>query len=157
MSWQYGCPTRSGSSCVLSQLEGRDLVFYSLDAVEGKGQQLARIEAGRYFTGWGLSPDGSRLGLVRNEDKYKGRIEVLNLPQREWHEMAVDPEWGLLQSIAWAADGNGFFVTTWLPDSCNLLHIPVAGSVQPLLRNPRRQLDGQSSAIARWQVPRIRR
>jgi Tol biopolymer transport system component len=51
----------------------------------------------------------------------------------------VEPGWGNLQSIAWAADGKSFFVTSWLPDSFNLLHVTRAGKVQPLLRNGHRQ------------------
>ena len=85
-----------------------------------------------------MSPDGSRLALV-DSLKYHGRIEVLTLREHAWHEVAVEPAWGLLQTIAWAADGNGFFVTSWLPDSFNLLHVALKGKVQPLVCNAHRQ------------------
>jgi eukaryotic-like serine/threonine-protein kinase len=139
-SWEYRCPQSLGSSCVLSQREGSDVVFYSLDPVGGKGGQLGRLEAAQSgFTGWNISPDGSRLAVVRGEDKYNGQIELLTVTDRAWHELHVDPAWGHLQSIAWAADGRGFFVTSWLPDSFNLLQVSVAGRVKPLLRNAHRQ------------------
>src|SRR5262249_33604730 len=128
------------SQCVLGRQEGKDFVFYSLDLVRGKGEPLGKIQVTYgYFPGWSVSPDGSRLALVRGEDKYKGRIDVLTFSDRAWHEVPVEPAWGLLQSIAWAAAGNGFFVTSNLPDSKNLLHITLNGKVQPLLHYDRRQ------------------
>ena len=89
--------------------------------------------------GWNVSPDGSRLAVVRGEDKYKGRIDVLTFADRAWREVPVEPAWGLLQSIAWTAGGNGFFVTSNLADSKNLLHVTLSGKVQPLLHYDRRQ------------------
>ena len=43
------------------------------------------------------------------------------------------------QSVAWAADGKGFFLTTWLPQSFNLVHVTLSGKVQLLLSNAHRQ------------------
>ena len=140
-SWSYWCPLKPGSGCVLCQQEGKDSVFYSLDAVRGKGEQLGKIQASAFgmFFGFSVSPDGSRLAVVRGEDKYKGRIDVLTFRDHVWHQVAVDPSWGFLQSIAWAADGNGFFVTSNLADSKNLLHVSLNGKVQSLLHYDRRQ------------------
>ena len=64
---------------------------------------------------------------------------MLTLRDSAWHEVSVEPGWGDIQSVAWAADGNGFYVTSWLPDSFNLLHITPNGKVKPLLRNGHRQ------------------
>jgi hypothetical protein len=72
-------------------------------------------------------------------DKYKGRIEVLTVSDHAWHEVTVEPGWGDLESVAWAADGKGFLATSWLPDSFNLLHVILTGEVKPLLRNAHRQ------------------
>jgi hypothetical protein len=141
--WDYGCPLKRGSRCILREEEGqggKDFVFYSLDPVRGKGEQLGKIQGTYgYFSGWSVSPDGSRLALVRGEDKYKARIDVLTFRDHAWHEVPVEPGWGNLQWIAWAADGNGFFVTSVLPDWFNLLHVTLTGRVKPLLRNAQRQ------------------
>ena len=135
----FWCPIRPGSSCVLSRREGKDLVFYQLDPVRGKGNQLGKIEVFESrFGGWNISPDGSQLALV-DEDKYKGRVEVLTLADHAWHEVAVEPGWQDLQSIAWAVDGKGFFATVWRPDSFNLVYITFSGKVKPLIQNGRRQ------------------
>ena len=48
--WDYRCPLRPGSPCVLGKKNGDDLDFYSLDPVRGKGKQL--VECPVYnFTG----------------------------------------------------------------------------------------------------------
>ena len=92
--WDYGCPLKRGSRCILREQEGqggKDFVFYWLDPVRGKGEQLGKIQSGTYgyFFGWSVSPDGSRLALVRGEDKYKARIDVLNFRDHAWHEVPV--------------------------------------------------------------------
>src|SRR6516162_2395243 len=143
VQWDYGCPRKPGSRCVLLQQEGKDFVFYSLDPVRGKGEQLGKTEtpASGRFSGWSVSPDGSRLALVRSDDKHKGRIDVLTFRDHAWHEVPVEPEWGNLQFIAWTADGNGFFVTSILPDSFNLLHVTLTGKVKPLLHERSTSMD----------------
>jgi len=97
--WDYGCPLKPGSQCFLSQKEGKDFVFYSLDPVRGKGEQLGKIEVSSAFTSWDMSPDGSRLALV-DDQKYHGRIEVLGPQDRAWHEVSLEPGWGDFQAIA---------------------------------------------------------
>ncbi len=137
----FFCPKQPGNPCVLSLLEGKNLVFYAFDPVRGKGDPLGKIEFQKthYYFGWEVSPDGSQLAFV--DDRHKDRIEILTLSgsNRVWHEIAVEPGWGDYQSVAWAADGKGFFLTTWLPASFNLVHVTLSGKVQPLLNNAHRQ------------------
>jgi len=139
LEWFYGCPLKPGSPCVLVQKEANDRVFYLLDPVRGKGDRLAMVEVGssRWFA-YAPSPDGSSLASI-DEVKHPGRIEVLSLSDRARHEISVEPGWGELQDINWAADGKGFFVTCWGTDSFNLLYVTLAGKVKPLLRNGHRQ------------------
>ena len=137
--WRFRCPLKPGSPCVLIEQEGKQATFYSLDPVRGRGDRLATIDVGSslWFNAE-VSPDGSRLALV-DPHKHHGRIEVLTLSSRDWRELSPEPGWGDFQSIAWAADGKGFFVTSWLPESFNLLHVTLAGKVNPLQRNGHRQ------------------
>jgi hypothetical protein len=137
MWWNFACPAKADASCVLSRYEGNDLVFYALDAMRGRGKQLGRIAiAPTRVAQWSLSPEGSRLALVGGLDLYVGKIEVLTLGEHAWREVAVEPGWGIFQSLSWTADGNGFFVTTWSSDSNGLLHVDLSGKVSPLLRSP---------------------
>jgi Tol biopolymer transport system component len=45
----------------------------------------------------------------------------------------------LANLVAWTADGKGLFLTTWLPQSFNLIHVTLSGKVQPVLNNTHRQ------------------
>ena len=137
---KFSCSSnpQASSPCVLGLLEGKDLIFYSLEPQRGKGSQLGKIEVFGAYMGWGLSPDGSRIAVV-DGDKYEGRIEVLTLSDGSWQEVVPEPGTRHLQSIAWAADGKSFFATAYAPNSYNLLHVTLAGKVQSLLRNDARQ------------------
>jgi eukaryotic-like serine/threonine-protein kinase len=133
----FSCPRKPGHPCVLGQKEGDNLVFFTLDPLHGKGNLLNKIEVyTANFYGWQVSPDGSQLAVV--DWNHQG-IEILNLSDRAWHEIAVEPGWGHNQKVAWAAEGKGFFLTTWLPESFNLVHVTLSGRVQRLLSNPHRQ------------------
>ena len=124
--------------CVLGVMEGKELAFYSVDPARGKGRQLGKIEVtepARYIE-WAVSPDGTRAAVV-DQDKYQGGIEVLTLADGTWREISTEMT-DTFQSIAWAADGKSFFVTSWTPDSFNLLHVTNVGKVQPLLSNGKR-------------------
>ena len=133
----FNCSTnpKGRSPCVLGLIEGKDYVFYSLDPTQGKGSRLGKIEITQppRYVGWSLSPDGSRLALD-DQDKYQGRIEVLTLSNGIWHDVFLETKEEILQSIAWAADGKSFFVSSRAPDSFNLLHVTPDGKVQSLLR-----------------------
>jgi Tol biopolymer transport system component len=124
------CPMKPGSSCVLVEEQGNDLVFYPLDPVRGKGEKIGASKS----SSWNVSPspDGSRLALV--DSTHQGRIEVLTFSDHAWQEVSVEPGWGYLQHIAWAADGRGFYITSESNQS-NLLYITLTGQVKPLLRN----------------------
>jgi len=43
---------------------------------------------------------------------------------------------GGIHTVAWEADGKGFFVSTFLPESFNLLHVTARGKAQVLESNP---------------------
>jgi Tol biopolymer transport system component len=124
--------------CVTSLNQGKDLVFFAVDPQRGKGNRLGKIEVFGAYEDWGLSPDGASVALV-DADKYDGRIEILNLSNGAWHEIVVGPGGEHLQSIAWAADGRGFFATPHSPYLYNVLHITLSGRVQRLLESGRPQ------------------
>jgi serine/threonine protein kinase/Tol biopolymer transport system component len=135
----FSCPHKAGHYCVLGQKAGKSLVFYSLDPIHGKGGSLNQIEidsSGAFYS-WQVSPDGSQLALV--DVSHKNRIEVLNLSSKTWHEIVMEVGSGLNQTVAWAADGQGFFLTTLLPESFNLVHVTLSGKVHRLLSNTRKQ------------------
>ena len=139
--WDYKCPLRSGSPCVLGEKNGNDLDLYSLDPVRGKGKLLGKA-AGVDFQDccmdWDVSPDGSRLALI-GRVKHHGGMEVLTFSNSSWQEISPERPFGYPLLIAWAADGKSVFVNFWNKDSQDLVHVTLAGKVEPLLRNGYRQ------------------
>jgi dipeptidyl aminopeptidase/acylaminoacyl peptidase len=136
----FFCPQKPGNPCVLNAWEGKSLVFYAFDPVRGKGDLLGKIEVDKtHFHGWAVSPDGSQLAVV--DRSHEDRIEILTLSKsnRVWHEIAVELGLGDHESVAWAADGKGFFLTTWLSRSYSLIHVTLSGKVKLLLNNGHRQ------------------
>jgi serine/threonine protein kinase/Tol biopolymer transport system component len=134
----FFCPIKPGRPCVLSGSDGNNLVFYSLDPLRGKGDQLGRLSVdSHWFFGWAVSPEGSQLAVV--DHSHADQVEVLNLSDKTWHTVHVDPGFGLFQSVAWAADGKSFFVTNLLPESFNMIRVSLSGKVRLLLSNPQRQ------------------
>jgi len=132
----FSCPREAGKTCIFLQKEKNDLIFYKLDPIRGKEDLLGRIGT-KGFYGFQVAPDGSQLAVV--DASHKNRIEILNLSDRLWHEITVETGWGDNQSIAWTADGTGFFLTTWLPQSWNLVHATSSGRAHSLLSNAYRQ------------------
>lgn len=134
LQWSHACGIRSGSPCVLSQLEGADMVFYLLDPLRGRGPKLGRFPHRADFTGntgWGLSPDGSQIAYVTEH----GQVEIMSLRDQSWHEISLGPHWQQLQTVAWAADGKSLFVTCWKPDGSDFLHAALDGKVTLLWHN----------------------
>jgi eukaryotic-like serine/threonine-protein kinase len=141
--WDYRCPLRHASPCVLSEKKGNELVFYSLDPLRGKGNQLAKIVVRSFFGWeWDVAPDGSRLAVIGKSNR-DGQIEVLNFSSGTWREISPEPSLGLPSFIAWTADSRGFFVRSWDHDSINLLHVTLAGKTEPLISNGYRQFIGK--------------
>ena len=135
--WSYACGLKPGSSCVMSLPEGMDLALYALDPLHGKGAKLETIHdpSGGEPEPWSLSPDGSRIAYGTNE----GRIRILSLHDRTSSEISINPAWQRLQTTAWAADGKGFFATSWVQNSNDLIYITPTGAVTRLWHGGRRQ------------------
>jgi DNA-binding winged helix-turn-helix (wHTH) protein/Tol biopolymer transport system component len=135
--WDYKCPLKPGSPCVLGEKKGDELDFYSLDPLRGKGRMLGKAQVPRPQMDWDVSPDGSRLALIGREN-YE-RIGVLTFSDGFWHEISPDRPLGLPLKLAWAADGKGLFMTRIFNDSFDLVHVTLAGKVEQLSHNGQRQ------------------
>jgi Tol biopolymer transport system component len=120
--------------CVLAMQEGKELAFYSLDPVLGQGNRLGTIQVSSLVgnASWTVSSDGSRVVLV-DEDKYSGRIELLDLLAGTRSEVSLDPGAGRLESVTTSADGRSFFVTTLVGGSSRLALVTPSGKVKFLL------------------------
>lgn len=128
----YWCPFKPGRGCVLGTNEGKDFVFYALDLFRGKGDRIAVAEGPD--PSFSLSPDGSRM-LFASSREHKTQFEVLTLSDHTWRTVPVEPGLGL-GPVAWAADGNGFFLAVSARDNTvNLLYVTLTGKAKLLWRN----------------------
>ena len=93
--------------CVIGERDGtsQEYVFFHLDPVEGKGDELARIEDRPPFIGWALSPDGERIAIVNMNYS----LRVLELDTGDVLELG-DDEWGFGEFVAWDVHGNGVYM-----------------------------------------------
>ncbi len=62
---------------------------------------------------------------------------MLTFSDSTWQEISPERPFGYPETIAWAADGKGLFVTSWAwnNDSIYLLHVTLAGKVEPIIGN----------------------
>jgi Tol biopolymer transport system component/predicted Ser/Thr protein kinase len=134
----FFCARSPARLCVLGEWEDKQLVFYSLDPIEGKGRELARI-AVNHVNGdqWGVSPDGSRIAVLvpGGPGEQQGHIRVLSLDGDAPRDVALQGGPGL-HAMSWAADGKGWFVCGQSRSIGTLLYMDLEGRAYPLRQLP---------------------
>jgi serine/threonine protein kinase len=124
----FACP-RAETSCVLTEQVDKDLIFYALDPLKGKGRELARSEVNSSaFYGWDISPDGFKVAVVSALGPVVRTIDLRTGMKRD---VPVPGEW-LLQSVVWSAEGKAVFVTVWTPKAFLLSRVELSGQAQVL-------------------------
>ncbi len=151
------CPSRSGTSCVLSQWDHNELVFYTFDAARGKGRALAKthLEAPKSLA-WTISPDGSRVAVMSN-DRLKNRVLILDLRRGIESSVSLPNGWLTDLDIGWTPDNKGLLIPG-AKDGCFLARVGLDGKSTVLLRggfnqcysNPTASPDGRSLAFAQY-------
>jgi DNA-binding winged helix-turn-helix (wHTH) protein/Tol biopolymer transport system component len=130
----FRCLKAPATMCVLSEWENKQLVFYVLDPIRGRGQELVRQEIALgpeiVESNWDLSPDGSRIALAMPEGP-PARIRVLSLAGGTLQDIRVTG-WSAFQSMEWAADGKGWFVASRSAAANTLLFVDPQGHAYPL-------------------------
>jgi hypothetical protein len=133
---EFRCALDPGKRCVLrTTTKGEYYVYYDLDAVRGKGRELARTTWSPGILGdWDISPDGTHIAIP-NHNSHSAHIRVVTLEQKpnEPKEREVVLE-GLmdLRGLVWAADGHGWFVSVDTSIGNRLLYVHLDGRFQPL-------------------------
>jgi serine/threonine protein kinase/Tol biopolymer transport system component len=131
--YTYHCGSVRSAHCVVSEVEGQQLVFSVLDPVAGKGAELRRVEAPANAY-WDLSPDGKQIAIV-DPTGSQGEIRILTLADRSTVTLPLQWKRGLIQSLAWAADGKHLFATAWAQSAAILL-VDLRGNLQVLTEAP---------------------
>lgn len=140
------CPLAGGKPCVMGQRDilslSDELIFRGLTG-DGPGAELRRVKdlpLGREY--WDVSPDGSTLAVVI-DGAPDATIRVLGLDGME-KDVTVKGRGGF-QSLDWAPDGRGWYVSSRSVRSSDLLYVDVDGNDRVLWRS----VDGFET----WGVP----
>jgi len=152
----FRCPSYRGASCILSEREGMQLLFFQLDPVKGKGALVAKTERPglqMYSIGvpmWDLSPDGSRIALADG----CCRTRILDLKSGSWRDGPTNNGNLSGDSIAWSADGHGLFFPR-IGTTSQILYADFQGHTHVVFEGANRDLsslvpspDGRSLAFS---------
>ena len=138
------CARSPASLCAIAErrADSRQLVFSAFDPVNGRGRKLAEFktdETVKYH--WDLSPDGTRLAILKIRD---GRVKILSLNGLPPQEVTVKG-WSILTSAIWAADGKSIFVSSFSTRGSVLLNVDLQGNATLLWQHP--------GGLDAWAVP----
>jgi Tol biopolymer transport system component len=144
------CARTPATFCVVAEqsTDRKQLVFTAFDPLKGRERELARLDidpATDITYVWDLSPDGKFVALVKFSE---GRIRIVPLSHQQVYDIVVKG-WKNVQSVDWAADGKGFFVSSFTTRSSTLLHVDLQGNAQLLWE----QKGSTSPAGRPWNQP----
>jgi len=125
------CTVSPANLCAIAEQseDGKALIFTSFDALNGRGAEIARFdtEPGAEYH-WGLSPDGTRIGVLKYWDN---RMHILSLNGGAPQEVAVK-HWTKLAGVFWSADGKGWFTMSHNEAGIVLLYVNLEGEPHSL-------------------------
>jgi hypothetical protein len=113
--------------------DGKQMIVTALDPLKGRGPELFRFALVANDENWSLdlSPDGNRVAVTRS---LAGPIYILSLRGQVLQQVQVKG-WSNLESLLWAADGKGLFVTAVIRNGRELLHVDLQGNANVLWEN----------------------
>jgi len=136
---EFQCSRSDTGACIVRETEGKQaLVYYALDPVLGRGDELARTPWKPYGLGdWKLSPDGKTVATA-DHDPLHPAIELISLsanahgdPPGTVGRIPVTG-FGTVGEAIWAADGKHFFVQSNTPAGVYLLYVDRTGHASVL-------------------------
>jgi Tol biopolymer transport system component len=128
---EYNCSPQPSGRCVFRAIQNDQFVFRELDAVRGKGRELARTRWSPAIIGdWDISPDGS-LVAIPDHDPRDARIRLVPLDARGGTTERTVTVKGLknLSGVTWAADGRGWYVSVSSPIGGVLFYVDLEGRI----------------------------
>jgi eukaryotic-like serine/threonine-protein kinase len=125
------CPSRAGSSCVLSLWKQNHLTFYEFDPLKGQGKELARtpLELPKDLN-WSISPSGKTIA-VSSRDRLEGQIRLVELAGGGEKTIVLPKGWGIWD-IAWNQEETGVIVAFY-SSKAGVAQIGLDGKVTVLI------------------------
>jgi len=113
--------------CVIAESseDHRQMIVSALDAIKGRGAELARFNLARDVDVLvenlicAISPDGNRLAFARSPES---PIEIYTLSDQKIRKV-TSQSFGQLAGLVWAPDQSGFFITRKAEDGTEMLHL----------------------------------
>ena len=155
----FYCTNKTANFCVFSRPSAgkNELVVAAFDPLNGPGKELVRIplDAGSsadigFDYSWQLSPDGSRIGIVK---RHGHQIRLVPVGGGQTRTITVKGNSELME-LNWAIDSQSMFVSAVEPGAATLLHVNLNGDAQPVWQQPQPKLiwgfpspDGRHLAI----------
>ncbi len=107
----FGCPSHSSSSCVISRGEQSQFIFYALDPEQGQGKEIIRTKLGQTNDlRWSISPDGSHIAITSGA-QLREQIRILDLQNGTERNLSLPKGWYIYGGFSWAADGKALFAS----------------------------------------------
>jgi Tol biopolymer transport system component len=141
------CATAMSGFCAIAEPapDRKRMVFTAVDPVAGRGAKLTRMDIdpmSDYL--WDLSPDGRRIAVVKMTGTYaavesevsEGPIHILSLDGRQQLELVAKGRTNQWQSLDWAADGNGLYVSADAVRASVLLYLDLNGNAYEVWKHP---------------------
>ena len=105
----------------------KQLIFTAFDLVKGRTRELTRFATSptpdaEYA--WDLSPDGTRIAILRRSET---TIRILSLSGQPSEEV-IGKRMGSLETVDWAANGRGLFVSSIREGGSALSHLDLKGN-----------------------------
>jgi DNA-binding winged helix-turn-helix (wHTH) protein/Tol biopolymer transport system component len=129
------CARAPATTCVLAErsVDHSQLVFTTFDPSRGRGQVVARfgtVPTADAEYAWDVSPDGACIAILRRSE---GSVDLLSLTGHA-SQRVVAKDRNSFQTVAWAADGRGLFVSALTKEGSAILQLDLKGNARLLKR-----------------------
>lgn len=127
------CARAPAKLCVIAEptADHKQVVITAINPMEGRGSELTRFDVDPSMNDWPgeLSPDGTRYAAITNPG---GPIYILSLHGQATEVIKVKGWGNSLQTLYWAADGQGLFGITSYNREGLLLYVDLFGNAHKL-------------------------
>lgn len=148
----FRCSSKPGTSCVLSEAGPNEVTFYSFFPVPGAVKtEMFRIKTDHPDgLAWDLSPDSSQIAYA----EYSWQSASIHVREVTTSVKRDIPLKGLseLSTLAWSADGKGFFATTFAVAGSTLYHVTPEGKYVVLYKGAKEVEGARPSPDGRYLV-----
>ena len=140
------CTRAPASVCVIGERSSdqKQLIFYTLDPLKGKGTEVIRMEVDPNLSQypWDLAPEGSRVAIMIPEGE-QGRIRIVSLGSAAdgVHDVILRG-WPGLEHLDWSSDGKGWYLSSRGASSGTLLRVDLKGHASTIEQEPDSQFWG---------------